>query len=173
METLLVLIGAYALTWPALVAVLLLGIFLEHNGARGWALTAGIVAMAISFFYFDVPVQTLAVLAVAYVAVGVIWSVWRYRVMVKAEVERVMSIPYSPSKMTTAMEYRKAHVAGLAPSNHINLLVTWIVIWPFSAIEHCVGDLINLIKMLVTDVFRSAYHRVYQSATKDLFKEQD
>ena len=67
-ETLFVFLSgmatAYLLTWPALIVLLVLGILFEHNGARGWAVFTGLVAIATSYFFFAVPFETMIVYAV-------------------------------------------------------------------------------------------------------------
>ena len=53
-EWLVALFTAYMLTWPALVILLILGIAFEHNGNRACAVFTGLVAMLVSYFFFNV-----------------------------------------------------------------------------------------------------------------------
>lgn len=154
---------AYLLTWPALIALLVLGIFFEHNGARGWAVFTGIVAMAVSFFFFAVPLETLVVYAVGYIAVGLVWSFWRYKRYVEVEAAKIR-------EMSANAERKADYAKRLAPNNNLDTITAWILIWPFSAIENVLGDLINAVQALVTKVFKGVYHRIYTSLVGDLLE---
>lgn len=155
-------LAAYILTWPALAIVLLLGIAFEHTGNRKSAVFAGLVAMAISYFYFDVPLSTIWGYGAGYLVVGLLWSFWRYKLYVAKMVaglsERVFK---SQKEKTWAVE-------RLLPSNNLERITSWIIVWPFSVIEHTLGDIITLIQTLVTRFFKGVYYRFYLTATKDL-----
>lgn len=151
--------AAYLLTWPALIAVLLIGIIFEHKGARGWAVFTGIVAMAISYFFFEVSLETIGICAVAYLVIGVIWSFWRYNVHVADSVKYIRGL--SPSKWSE--EYRRTTIENLAPTKNLDRITAWIIIWPFSAVENVLGDIISAIQVLVTKVFKGVYHKIYLS----------
>jgi hypothetical protein len=159
------LVTGYLLTWPALVVLLLVGIVFEHKGARGWAVATGLVAMAISYFYFDVALQTILYLAIAYLAVGLVWSFWRYNVYAKETVKWIKTLQV-PDKFSET--YRQSHIDNLAPSKNLDRITAWIIIWPFSLIENLLGDLINAIQGLVTRVFKGVYSKIYLSHIKSL-----
>mgnify|MGYP000170277820 CR=1 FL=1 len=164
-ETLFVFLSgmatAYLLTWPALIVLLVLGILFEHNGARGWAVFTGLVAIATSYFFFAVPFETLLVYAVGYIVVGLFWSFWRYKRFVEAEANTIRNL--------NVTDERKAEAARrLAPNNNLDTITAWILIWPFSAIENLLADVINAVQALVTKVFKGVYHRIYTSLVGDL-----
>lgn len=157
--------AAYLLTWPTLVGILLLGIVFEHKGARGWAVFTGIVAMAVSYFYFEVTLQAILYWALAYLAIGLVWSFWRYNVYAKETVKWIKTLQV-PDKFSES--YRQTHIDNLAPSKNLDRITAWIIIWPFSAIENILGDVINAIQSLVTRVFKGVYSKIYLSHIKSL-----
>ena len=161
METIAFLITAYVLTWPALVLLLLVGIAFEHCGARKWAVFTGIVAIAVSYFYFDVSLTQILYTVAAYVAIGVVWSFWRYKVHVDERVASLSEVPHSSS-------FRQQEVAKLAPSRMADTIVAWIIIWPFSMVENVLGDVLTMIRGLVDRVFKGVYNRIYSKALATL-----
>lgn len=152
-------LAGFMLSWPALIILASLGILFEHNGARGWAVTTMLILAASSYFFFAVPLLTILIGAAVYLVVGVVWSIWRYKRHVDKTVER--------HKGSGDYE-RQAALRELHPRAMLSTLTAWIVIWPFSFIEHLVGDLINALQALVTKVFRGVYHRIYNKAVAAL-----
>jgi len=153
-----------AMTWPALIGLALLGILFEHNGARGWAVTMMLGLAATSYFFFAVPLMTILVGASIYVAVGLVWSWWRY----KRHVDKTVVENREADEMQ-----RRRVIRDLHPKAMLSIITAWILIWPFSMIENIAGDLINMIQSLVTKVFRGIYHKIYSSAVEALTPAED
>ena len=152
---------AYLLTWPALALLCILGVLFEHNGHRGWAVFVGLMSLAVGYFYFAVPITKLLMYSITYVAIGLVWSFWRYRRYVQAKVIQIKAY-YSK------VEDQKSQVIFLAPSRNIDTISAWVIIWPFSVVENLTGDIINVIEQLITTVFKSVYYRIYKSVVGDL-----
>ena len=147
------------LTWPAFIVLVFLGILFEHNGARGWAVFTALSVAAVSYFFFSVSLMTIAIGAVGYIVIGLIWSFWRY----KRHAQRVVE----EHKKSSAQEKEYA-LRALHPKAMLATITAWIVIWPFSLVENFVGDIINFIQDLVVRYFRGVYHRIYDSAVAAL-----
>lgn len=152
-------ISGLLFTWPALVVLLLLGITFEHKGARGWAVFTGIVSMIVSYFYFNVALESILYYALAYLIVGIVWSFWRYNGYVKEQVAYIKSM----SSKAFSADWRQTQVDNLAPTKNLDRITAWILIWPFSAVENIAGDIINAVQALVTKVFKGVYHKIYLS----------
>lgn len=157
------LVTGYVLSWPALIFLFLAGIWFEHTGSRKSALAAGIGIMVISYFYFDVQLKDIAVAFVGYLVVGVLWSFLRYRKYVSKKVEFI--------KTHVREEYRRDRAAALAPSQNLDLISSWIIVWPISLIENLLGDLIEAIQSLITRVFKGVYYKIYTKLTAGLLDE--
>lgn len=152
-------LALYMLTWPAFIALIILGILFEHNGARGWAVFSALVTMVVSYFFFGIPLTTVLLSAAAYVAIGVVWSFFRYKRHVNEVVER--------NKESSRATKDRA-LDALHPKAMLSTITAWILVWPFSLVENFVGDIINGIQLLVQKVFRSIYHKIYDSAVSKL-----
>jgi len=154
------LLTGYVVTWYGLVLLLLIGIFFEHAGSRKLAVLTGIGAMVVAYFYFDVDLKDVLVAAAVYFVIGVLWSFIRYRAFVRERVEHI--------KSAVPEKYKRDRALALAPSNNLDRITGWIIIWPFSFVEHILGDIITAIKALVTRVFKGVYHRIYTKLTAGL-----
>lgn len=152
-------LAGFMLSWPALLILAGFGVLFEHNGSRGWAVTTMLLLAATCYFFFAVPLLTILIGAAVYLVVGVIWSVWRY----KRHVDKVVEANKDESATTRNFVLRDLH-----PKAMLSTLTAWIVIWPFSFIEHVTGDLINALQALVTKVFRGVYHKIYNKAVAAL-----
>lgn len=150
------LASAYLVTWPFLAVLFLAGVFFEHTRCHGWAVFMGILAAVVSYFYLDVPFTTILEWAVGYLAIGVVWSFWRYNSHVSESVKAL-------NESNTVGVYLREKVEALAPGKNLDLITTWIIIWPFSAVENILGDILTFIQTLVTKVFRSVYAKIYSA----------
>ena len=153
------LFTGYVVSWYGLVILLLVGIFLEHIGSRKLAVATGLGAMVVSYLYFDVDLKDVLVAAAVYIVIGVLWSFIRYRAYVVETVEYIKSVPD---------KYKRDRVEALAPGNNLDRISRWVIIWPFSFVEHVLGDIIEGIKSLITRVFKGVYHRIYTKLTAGL-----
>lgn len=158
-EAFSVFAAGWLLSWPALVVLAFLGILFEHNGARGWAVFTALVLAAISYFFFSVSLMTIGIGAIVYVAVGLVWSFWRY----KRHVDDVVEKNKGESDMRKANALQQIH-----PKEMLSTITAWVVIWPFSMIENVVGDIVDAIQDLVRRVFRGVYQKIYDSAAARL-----
>ena len=145
----------WALSWPGLIGLLILGTIFEANEAHGWAVFMGVVAAIVSYFFFAIPLMTLLVYGAGYLAVGFIWSFWRY----KRHADKVVEMCEGKSR-----DARKYAIEELKPSNMLDKLTTWVLIWPFSMVENVLGDFIKIVQTFITTFFKGIYNRIYQAA---------
>jgi hypothetical protein len=152
--------GAVAAWGIVILGVLvMLGILFEHNGARGWSVFSALVVAAVAYLFFNVSLLAIAIGAVGYIVIGLIWSFWRY----KRHAQKVVEA----NKKSSAQEKEYA-LRALHPKAMLGTITAWIIIWPFSMVENVVGDVINFIQELVTKFFRGVYHKIYDSAVAAL-----
>jgi hypothetical protein len=163
MEFLLGAVTGYLLSWPALGFLIAWAIYAEHSDSSGWALFASIIAGAIAFFMFDVPVKTLAYSALAYAVIGIGWSFWRYKRYVEVRVEEIKRNGYVNDPHS-----KKRELERLSPKEMTSSIVSWIIIWPVSLVENLVSDIITGLEKLVRGWLNKVYTSIYSSATKDL-----
>jgi hypothetical protein len=163
MEFLLGIATGYLLTWPALGFLIAWAIYAEHSDSSGWAVFVSIIAGAIAFFMFNVPVKTLLYSALAYAVVGIAWSFWRYKRYVEVRVEEIKQKDYTNDSYS-----KKSALDRLSPKEMTGAIVSWIVIWPVSLVENLVSDIITGLEKLVRNWLNKVYTSIYASATKDV-----
>jgi hypothetical protein len=166
-ETMFAFIAGFLFTWPALVGLFVLGVVFEAASWRKMAVFIALIAGLSAYFYFDVPLLMLLAYAVGYLAIGVVWSFWRYKrhtAKIVAEVKE-FSASYSGQHLA---DYKERMIRAMKPSNMISTFVFWIIVWPFSFVENFIGDAIRAIEALVKQVFRGVYNRIYESAVRSL-----
>lgn len=153
------LFTAYVVTWQAIGILFVLGILFEHSNWRGFAVFTAIVSSVAAYFYFEIPAMTMAAYAGGYLAVGLCWSVWRY----KRHVDFMVA-----EAVTSSQPERERVAAKLLPSAMWDTIVAWIIVWPFSFVENFTKDIIDTISALVRRVFKGMYNRIYDSAVAKL-----
>lgn len=154
-------IMAFLAAWGIVTISILafLGILFEHNGARGWSVFLAMVTLIVAYFSFNVPLMTIALGAVGYIVIGLIWSFWRYKRHAAKVVEEYRN---------ESADKKQWALAKLHPRAMLSTITAWIMIWPFSLVENLIGDIINTIQLLVTKFFRGVYHKVYDAAVSQL-----
>jgi hypothetical protein len=154
-------IGGFIAGWAIVIlAVLaLFGILAEHNKSSGWAVFWLLLAGGVAYLAFSVPLSLLAIAAAAYIAIGLVWSFWRY----KRHVTEMVDKHKNSDTHTREMVLRQIH-----PKSMLGTITAWIVVWPFSFVASIVGDLITFIQSLVTKFFRGVYFKIYDSAVAAL-----
>lgn len=154
-EGALLFVSGILLTWPAFVVLILFGIFSENSYSRGWSVFWLLVSSAVAYIMFTPSITLVAMLVPAYVVVGVLWSVRRYK---RYATDTVVTIA------NRGQEYRDTIISRLEPSNMLPTITAWIIIWPFSLIEYTCKDIIKFIEALVIKVFKGVYNKIYESA---------
>ena len=146
----------YLVSWPALVAFVLLGSIFEANQAHGWAIFTGIISAIVAYVFFHLAFLDIIVYAIFYLIAGFVWSFWRYKRFVDSMLETITN---------STTEYgRDFTIRHMHPSNNLSKITTWVIVWPFSIIENGLGDIIKLIQTFITKVFKGVYNKIYESA---------
>ena len=157
LETIALFMVTYIITWPVLVTLCVFGVWSEHCESRGFAVFWALVALVLAFFYFKMSLIDIAIYAGAYLVIGVYWSFYRYKRFIVAKIARMQ-------EMNDHMD----RVSSYHPSQMLDTITSWIIIWPFSLTENLCGDIINGVETLVKKVFKGVYNRIYENAINDI-----
>jgi hypothetical protein len=161
MESIILFVAGFALTWPALIALLVFGIIFESNEAHAWAVFTGLIAVVISYFMFSIPLPMLIAGLVAYFVVGFIWSFYRYKRHTDMIVKNLNTGDYSKHSCEAAIDQMK-------PARMLSKITSWVIIWPFSFVENYIGDFISTIQHAIETYFRGVYARIFDSAVSKI-----
>lgn len=163
MDTITAFFAGVFLSWPALIILFIFALLAEHNNSRGWSIFWTLVVIPIAYMFFNISGSSLIVYSIAYIAIGICWSFFRYKryLIDKSREIRSSDFSYSP-------EEKRRYVSSLHPSKNLDTITAWIIVWPVSAIENFAGDLIELTHALITKVFKGIYVKIYQSTFNDM-----
>lgn len=159
----LAFIALYLFTLPALLIILSLGVLFSMGDLDGWAVFAGIVSGVIAFFLFGLSILQIGIFTAIYFVAGIAWSFWRYKRYAENEIELFNSRDHHHHVLD-----RDCLVERLKIENMAGRITGWILSWPFSMIENVVGDVIRLIRNMVTDTLKGVYNSILNSATQKI-----
>lgn len=146
-------------TWQALAILIVCGIWAEYTESQGLAVFFGILAAISAYFYFGIPLADIAVYAVGYVVIGVVWSFYRYKRFIVKKLEEI--------------DRGWGKIENYHPTQLLSEITCWIIVWPFSLVENLCGDIINGIETLVKRVFKGVYNRIYEKAVADTIRKNE
>lgn len=158
--TTLLFLSAYFLTIPSLIAIIVLGVIFEAYD-NNFSIFLGIAAAVTAYFMFDTTLVVLAIIGVSYFVTGVLWSFWRYKRYTENEINQWVIEGSRES-------YWKYVNERISPRACLSRITSWIIIWPLSMIENVTGDVVRLIKNIVSETLKSVYNKIYQSAISNL-----
>lgn len=159
-------LGGFALglfSWPgAILAVcFILGIIADHNDSQGVAAFFTVVSAIAAYFLFDVSASTIAIVGIGFLVVGFAYSIYRYWRWVREQ----MILLEEDSYYNENAQKRKIYIDKLHFKNQLSRITGWIISWPVSLIANIAGDLIDGIKLMITNVFRGVFQSIFDSAT--------
>jgi len=161
----------YLLTGPSLVVLIVFSLILEFNEQHATvAFIVGVIAL-VSWKLFNVSHSAMLWGVVLYIPVGLFWTVWRWRIHCKESVRKAnehyhtrnSSSDWSPSKFTQDGVKRL-----LDPKQNSDKLISWVLCWPVSVVERTLGDIVHVIRIMVTEWFGSVFDKISKSAMSDL-----
>ena len=160
--------------------LLFLGLFvlwLVHEESDGWAIFWMLIWGTAIYFAFQLTWMQALIGAAAYIPIGILWSMHRWKRHCKKKVasykeDTERHIRQRDLDPDAANEHRALEKEDLARQLEVDGSVTrlarWVVIWPFSMIDHIVGDLWDAIVTLIQKHLVNVYKRIATNAMKDL-----
>lgn len=171
----------YIVTFPGIVALVILGVLCAHDDCNKTAVFIGLLLAIASLVVYHVPILLLIECTVGYLTVGVLWSFWRYKRYLnycikhkkyKAKYSNSW-VEHSNSKNSHTESLKLSNfIDSLHPMQNLDKIVSWILIWPFSVIELGAGDIIDGVQTLVRGLFKGVYTRMYLKAIQPLIEPQ-
>lgn len=156
---------AYLLTFPALMALILLGIIFEFYD-NVLSIYTGIAAALVAYFMYNIPLATLGIYAGIYLVVGIVWSFWRFKRYTDQKVDEYNTITDKRDS-----DYNRL-LERISLKSSTGRIVAWITVWPFSMIENLTSDIVKLLKSLVTDVLKYFYTVIINNAVSKIDKSK-
>jgi hypothetical protein len=149
---------ALILSWPAIIGLFVIALCFEHNERHGWTTVFTTIALIALVAMFKLPWQQIGFMALAWLPIGLIWSMWRWR----RRCSNIIELNHSGELHKDMAEHK------LAVENNFDVITYWTICWPVSFLEAFVGDIIDFVSNLIRKMFRSTYERMSAKAKSQL-----
>jgi len=147
------------LTIPFFIGLIIVGLLFDHNEKDGWSILMMAFIGFIAYNLFAISSTYILYAGIAYLPIGIIWSMWRWRMHGRRVV----------SKLENHVFYNKEQaLEDIKLSNQVMKIVHWIVAWPLSIIASGLRDIITFLEILVTRHFRKLYEKLAQSSVNEI-----
>jgi hypothetical protein len=152
--------------WPALIVWVLALTFLAHMDLEGIVVGALILLSVAYMYHTHVPLINAGYALLAYIAIGFLWSAFRYWRHVrtrKADLESHYLSRHGSSKTDLIEASVNADLQTVRPSEMTGSIVAWMLAWPFSGLALVGSDVIDGIQFFVKRVLKGVYNRIFEA----------
>ena len=151
-------IGAFVLTWWFVIGLGIFTLIVTHNDADAWSLFGVILLAIVGYFFFSLTLKQLLIGVVAYIPIGLAWSIYRWKRHCKYEYDQYLE---DPKKDDRTWRYSKDRITTkLDPTKNIGKIANWVIIWPFSFIDNIIGDLIDMMEAFIKKYIIGIYQSI-------------
>ncbi len=170
-ETALAWLIAIALTPYTIGALFTLAWFCERGEHYVTEVLVMVALATIAYFMIgqSIPANYVWYALAAYVPVGLVWSMYRWKRYVDKKVD---GYNYQISRSNGGysdrgyMDLKARLEQEIDVKEQVSRVTGWVLAWPISMLDNVLGDLVETVKRLITVYFRSVYDRITDSATK-------
>jgi hypothetical protein len=186
----------FVFSYYAIAVLFFLSVIFEHNGSRTLSVVSAIALVYIVQHMYSLTMYEVITLALGYLPVGLIWSVWRWRSSClhivkeqKGEYENYHKLEEDleaakfnkkPALIIEGMEDELEKLrhkiegkeytvkAALRPSDNIAKIMCWVLNWPVGALTYLLSDVFDVFERFVRNQMIGIYNRVSANAEKEL-----
>lgn len=178
-------VGILSSVW-FLVAVVVMMCLSEFEGSSnnrrsGWAEFWGFVVLGLTFLVFDFTWQQYAIVAAAWLPLGLAWAAlkWKFRVDRVREEWTLRKAEHTKKPKPTDSLYAQQMLEQLEISRNKSLITHWVILWPVSLFTSLTIDLYDVVKFIVTVKCAKLFDRIsadlkneINEEMKDVFKDE-
>ena len=140
------------------------GILLAWSTHYEWEIFSLIILalfIGSTYLIFQLSISTIIISALLYIPIGIGWSMYRWK--------RYCSYVLTDLKKN-GTQY-KYNSKTLDPTENISKIVHWIFVWPFSALDNLVGDVIDSVYKFIEVKVIHVYKNISSKYTEEFKKE--
>lgn len=141
------------LMWPVMLGTFILCLFFLDDDWQFFSAVFVIVFSLSIKSYLDIPWSQFQWYLYAYLPVGMVWSLHRYRRYLRHLREKYDQLDDDFDKRMLAKKLNDV-------TKSADKIVYWVYAWPLSALTWTLKDVIDFLKRLVTVHLRRVYERV-------------
>ena len=151
-------------TWWFFGGLCIFALFSVHNEYEVFSFLSVLGLGTLAYFLFNLQLATLGWITLAYIPIGLGWSIWRWRKHCKTAVE-----DHNSSKI----EYwgGGSIQSRINPSKNIGKIVNWVFIWPFSLLETFISDLIDAVEDFIKNYLIKIYENISSKYADQIIKK--
>jgi len=168
MEAILAFVLGLATSYWVLLFIIVAAFYFEYNSNHITSAVLTILGLVSLYTIFALPAMYL----LAYVPLGIVWSMWRWKVHCKDCVTKAKNGTLSNHSSicwrdSSNPETRKHLAAHVDITKNLDTIIPWIICFPVSIVERGAHDLIEVLKIAITEWFAKVYTSFSAKAMKD------
>jgi hypothetical protein len=168
MEAILAIALGLATSYWILLFIIVAAFYFEYNSSHITSAVLTILGLVSLYTIITFPAMYL----LAYVPLGIVWSMWRWKVHCKdcvtkaknGDLSNHSSVLWVEAKNLDTRKHLAAHVDI---SKNLDMIIPWIICFPISIVERAAHDLIEVLKIAITEWFAKVYTSFSAKAMKD------
>ena len=146
------ILGVYFSWWFIIGMFCIIPIAYHNEYEVAGLIVLGLLGLAL-YSISNISLITLGLSALAYIPLGIFYSIFRWKRRGDDIVEEILSIETTSFRRGNLIE-------SLKPENNISYIASLILGWPFSALENLLSDIFISIKNLIKDYLIDVYSRI-------------
>ena len=168
MEAALAFLLGVATSYWFLVAVVAMAIYAEYSDNHVTSACLTLIGLISGYLLFNLS----PLLLLAYIPVGMVWSIWRWKVHCKDCSTKAIEGTLDPHSSVcwrdhSNPETRRHLAAHVDLAKNIDIILSWVICFPVSVIERLGHDLIHVLKIAITEWFAKVYNHSSNSALNE------
>lgn len=168
MDNILFSLGAIFTSLYFIIAIFAFAAFLDHRNSQGWAAFLTGVSIWLIGRYFDLSGKEIGFMLLAYIPVGMCWSVYGWKRHVSRVILENKKKQDSDEKVVLTQQEYDSQRHKLNVYNNVGMLMIWVFGWPASLASSLCGDLIDQVELFLRKYLISIYQRISEKAIAEL-----
>lgn len=172
METILAFGLGFLTSYWVLGAFILFAIWTESSDSHVSSAVFTMLSLTSAYLIFNLS----PLLLLAYIPVGILWSVWRWKVYCKnclkeARNGNLASPSWSEKGNADKKGNRRLLESATKLSGNVDTIVCWIIGFPASMVDRAVSDVIDFLRIVVSEWCAKLYTGISANTLKDFDKD--
>lgn len=167
MEVILGFLAGVMFNWWFGALILVFAMVSSNDESAGFTIFWTALLAFVIYHTVDMPVEYFWLALAAYVPIGVVWSVYRWKRYAIRRVEKYNEI-INPSDSDYARLLRNTD-----SKQNVDTIVAWMIVWPISIIENMTSDIVAALNDFVKNKMNGVYKKLSDSALESAKTKYD
>ena len=154
----------FMFNWYFLIFAFCGCLWCDHRESRIWAILWAILVGVVVYNVFAVVWMNFWWILAAYIPVGFLWSIWRWKRYVDGIAKKFADGTLRASQYARESATKDEAQAMLNLTDNLDRTVYWVFMWPVSALEAFVGDFIDIVERTILNIADWTYNKISANA---------